>query len=319
MQSSIRLVFNLILTVFFLVILLPIGFAKEPVMISAKKITEQEIPTIDGKIDKVWDSVEPMEIELSGEVELVNTRIVYTAKEVYFLFEWEDYTKSVNRLYTYTSGTWEASEDNVDSLNILWNLNMDKFNQDGCQILCHKEEKLSAMHTRKPGEKLDLWRWRSQLTNPLGYADDQYMQDVIGDFEGDTTGKRPDSGRSGYFMNWDSTKKRPLYIGKQKHSVTLFKDEAIVVNDSTKFPEGMVVPKEALRTPEGSRADLKAKAIWEDDKWTLELKRALSTKDLENDVQFTDLKKGYIFGISIHEDGFQDEHATADLLQLNFK
>lgn len=48
--------------------------------------------------------------------------------------------------------------------------------------------------------------------------------------------------------------------------------------------------------PTGSRADVRAKAVWNNKKWTIEFGRALKTNN-EDDIQF-EINKSYQFGIS---------------------
>jgi hypothetical protein len=49
------------------------------------------------------------------------------------------------------------------------------------------------------GYFLDLWHWRAARSNPVGFADDQFI----------TAGRLSDSGRGAYATNWDGEKKQP--------------------------------------------------------------------------------------------------------------
>ncbi len=298
-------------------------FAKEIPALQAVKIVEKEAPTIDGKIDSIWQKGTSLVFEASGDEEYeVSGKALYTDESVYFLFEWNDDDETLSRIYTFQGGKWEAHEDNEDMINLAWDIhgNIDKYPTEGCRRICHEDnDEYSSMNTKKASEKVDLWQWQSQRTNPTGYGSDQYMRNEIKSIHGIMTGRRDDQKKSGgVTVNWDEAKKRPLYVGKGKGGPFLMKGDAQKVTDSMKFTEGMVVPTEVLERPMGSLGDIQAKGVWADGKWTVELKRALKTGQ-GDDIQFTDLKKAYFFGVAVHNNAFEYEHATADILQLQFK
>ena len=68
----------------------------------------------------------------------------------------------------------------------------------------------------------------------------------------------------------------------------------------------------------GDRGDISAKIAWKDGAWTLVLGRKLSTGS-EFDVQFSDLKKEYPFGMAVF-DTAQVRHAyTPGVLKMVFE
>jgi hypothetical protein len=78
----------------------------------------------------------------------------------------------------------------------------------------------------------------------------------------------------------------------------LLRKDAVEIKDG-KFKRGDRLPREVLEKPAGSRGDIEAKAVWERERWTLEIRRARETGDRENDVQFADASRPYYFGISV--------------------
>ena len=54
------------------------------------------------------------------------------------------------------------------------------------------------------------------------------------------------------------------------------------------------------RIPTNSRADITAKGNWKNGTWTIEFGRKLNTSHAD-DIQFVDLKKRYLFGVSKNE------------------
>ena len=62
-----------------------------------------------------------------------------------------------------------------------------------------------------------------------------------------------------------------------------------------------VVPERVLRNSTGSRGDVLHSATWKDGVWINEFRRALDTGHPNEDVQFTDLGKGYEFSIAVFD------------------
>lgn len=55
------------------------------------------------------------------------------------------------------------------------------FNQAGRMMVCHAGEAgkdFGHKYTSSPGEKGDIWHWKSVRTGPVGQADDQYVDDA---------------------------------------------------------------------------------------------------------------------------------------------
>ena len=288
--------------------------------ITAKKVAKG--PTVDGKIDKIWRKAKRTKVNLPGAF-AVTAKAVYTGSRVYFLFQWPDKTRSLNRVYELANGSWKKRRGNEDRFNLMWNVgdSIRNFKQKGCQIACHqdKETDESSMYTNAPGERGDIWHWKSQRTNPAGYADDQYIISERKTAHDETTGRRADGKSSGSYMkNWDKAKQRPLYMGKGRGGAILLRAKARKVSDGTKFKRGTIVPREVLERPKGSRGDVSAKGVWKKGRWTLEISRVLQTGH-EDDVQFASLAKPFYFGISIHDNSDGDAHETSKVIELKFK
>lgn len=278
-------------------------------------------PKIDGKSDRIWNKIKRTKIDIPGEF-TVNAKAAYTDKKLYLLFQWPDPNMSMNRVYQFKGGKWKKKKGNEDRFNVLWNIggSIEGFQEKGCKVACHKnEEDEGAMYTNSAAERGDLWHWKSQRTNPAGYADDQYVMDKVKTSHGESTGRRADSKTGGsYSSNWDKQKKRPLFtFAKGKGGPVLFKKKAKRVTDSTKFRAGMVVPREVLQKPMGSRGDVEAKGAWKKKKWTLEIARSLKNGN-GDDIQFSDLSQSYFFGISIHDNAGGDRHVTSKVIELRF-
>jgi hypothetical protein len=142
---------------------------------------------------------------------------------------------------------------------------------------------------RAAGYFLDLWHWRAQRSNPVGYADDQFVG----------AGRLSDSGRGAYTTNWDGDRKQPRLmldaakVGRaaltwddivqgrvgQNDIHFLRDDQSVPFNPDAGWKEGDVIPRRILRLPQGSRADIgvSGKARWADGYWDVTLKRKMNT------------------------------------------
>jgi hypothetical protein len=126
----------------------------------------------------------------------------------------------------------------------------------------------------------DIWYWKANRTNPVGYADDMY-----------------------HTLTETETNKSRLMLsrsGKKRHLLRLA-DEGTPAYESTIELDyrGDLLPQYKLLTPSGSRADVKAKGIWQEKWWTIEFGRKLNTGH-GDDVQFTSHgARKYLFGVSI--------------------
>jgi hypothetical protein len=110
------------------------------------------------------------------------------------------------------------------------------------------------------GYFLDLWHWRAARSNPVGYADDQFI----------TAGRLSDSGRGAYATNWDGDKKQPRMMfdpaksggfkalkwddvagGKipQDGVHALKEDISVPFDPNAGWNEGDTIPRRLLRPP----------------------------------------------------------------------
>ncbi|HSB60182.1 MAG TPA: ethylbenzene dehydrogenase-related protein [Vicinamibacteria bacterium] len=288
--------------------------AAAEVEVAVKKVSEA--PAIDGKVEKAWDVVKAVKVTASegpqGDVE-ITMKVLYTDKDVFFLFQWPDKTASLNRLYEFDGKEWKKAKGGEDRFNLMWDINntMKEFPVKGCTVACHKQDKKVTLKTNGPSERMDVWHWKAQRSNPAGYADDQWLGHELKK-EGDEEIARGNDAKTagGYSDNWDKEAKRPKYGFKDavKPGSVLLKKDAVEIKDQ-KFKAGDRLPREVLDKPTGSRGDIEAKAVWDKGRWTLELKRARDTGDKENDIQFTDPARPYYFGISVHDDGGDEDHS----------
>jgi signal transduction histidine kinase len=271
------------------------GFANESSWVGARELVTLAKDGSIGKVD-------------------VSIKTLYNEDNIYFFVSWEDPTESViKNTWSFNGTAWEKSEDE-DRLSFIWNIDgsIDGFDIAGCAMLCHGDR----MHTNAPGERGDMWHWKSSRSNPVGIVDDQWMNDrIVENYteEAYEAAHVIDAGEPFYTANLNEEGVAPKYFEpspvNEDDAKFLFQSEIdggeareIKLSD---FRDGMNVPGYVLQKPSGSRGDIIAKGVWVDGRWNVEFMRSLKNGH-EDDVQF-DTTLTYRFGIAIMDNtgGFE--------------
>ncbi|MBM3469229.1 MAG: hypothetical protein FJX73_00325 [Armatimonadetes bacterium] len=137
---------------------------------------------------------------------------------------------------------------------------------------------------RAEGSFLDLWQWRAYRSSPVGYAGDDYVLEY----------RLADGGRSSF-----TTPARPSFMYDQAKTgfraipearftdllpqLPLVTDRnAVPLDPAIRFTAGDLLPRNVLRVPDGSSADIMANGSWEQGKWVVDLRRKLATGNPED-------------------------------------
>jgi PAS domain S-box-containing protein len=270
-----------------------------------------------------WKTAKELVIRVQdGSIGIVDVSLkaLYDSEYIYFFASWLDSTESVNKdMWTYNGENWTSS-GNEDRIAFFWNIDdsVRGFNIAGCAMLCHGDR----MHTNAPEETADLWQWKASRTNPLGYADDEWLDDTVVEGYDEKAKEAAMHGdgtshlfyNEGYVRNINSEGTAPKYYEPDPESEEdarfIFQwevesGEAVKITDSARFNVGALVPGYILKRPVGNRGDVDAKGVWRDGKWMVEFRRKLNT-GYDSDVQF-DISRTYRFGIAIMDNsgGFE--------------
>jgi hypothetical protein len=303
-----------------LVVLALVAFAHTDVRpatageVTARSIKAGEAPEIDGKVDKIWDRVRATRIPIAegtmGKVD-VTMRVLYTEEDIFFLVQWPDKTMSMNRFWEFDGKEWKRDPGGDDQFAIVWNVgnSVAGFERRGCAELCHSKDRQLFLATSAPAERAQLWTWKAQRTNPVGQAEVQRLVPEVEEVDGVRTGRRRD-GAGGYQANWDPQANRPRFTFKDgvKPGPVLRQAEAVAVKDAGAFKRGARVPRDVVAPFTDGRAVVQAAAVWERNRWTLELRRARKTDDADKAVQFAG-EGPYHFGIAVHDNESADDHS----------
>ncbi len=220
----------------------------------------------------------------------------------------------------------------------------DAWLKSGRGDIWHAKAARGAAFTSASGSNLTISPTTFEVTggtfSMTGYADDKYADVWLDDTQnGEDGGRYGDAGTGAYSHNRIGDKSRPKYMEKSPvdyaDAMVLTQDEIDAgecvgdgttgVSDAdaaTYWPKytalTAVVPERILRQPDGSRADLLFSAVWNNGKWVAEFSRKLNTGH-DDDVQFTDLSKEYLFNIAEFDNSRHGyEHRTSESYYLKF-
>jgi hypothetical protein len=243
----------------------PNGYADQ--ILVAKKVATA--PVLDGNgADAVW--AEAPEITTDDQVAKINMTLkaVYTDTEIFFLVSYPDADKSdTHKTWEWdkTTQMYKTGADREDVFVFKWNMEVHPVD-----LSLKSDDDYAA----------DIWFWKACRTNPSGYADDK-IDRVSSVAVPESTELTSRSGKKMHLM-------REGDEGTAAYTNTLYEDY-----------HGDKMPGFIGAIPTGSQADIKAKGVWADGKWTIEFGRALKT-GYRDDIQFEPSKE-YLFGISRYE------------------
>ena len=309
-------------------------------VLAAKKVAAA--PATDGSLDTAWNGATPLTVKAIGGKNFpggssdITLRAVYTADTVYFYMTYKDPTESVKRSpwVKQADGSWKQLKDPADKggdnntyyedkMAMIWAINSPGFEAKGCMAGCHTGEGKPFGNKYLPsGEKADIWHWKGVRTGTIGQIDDQWLDDTKYDKD-----KAPEAGRKsdpktggGYADNVNEAKSGPKFAlkGNKPAPPYWIVDSEKEPFDDSKYKAGDEVPGIVVAPFTGDRGDIGVKSSWKDGTYTLVFWRKLATNS-DFDVQFTDMKKQYAFGVAVF-DNAQVRHAyVPSVLKLTFE
>lgn len=301
-----------------------VGSAKQTV--TAAKINKAPA----GLDDPAWQKAEAVQVpfegkeKFAGKKAVVTTQAVYTDAGIYFRFNWKDAAKSVTKgAWEFDGEKWFHQKGNEDRISLLFEINrINNFATKGCAVVCHVPSGASNAKDGKFGtisaaEKGDLWHWKAARSDPAGYADDTWLTKI----SEKAGGRKNDAGKGGDKKNLTADKSKPMYMlsaGKTlaKNNI-LLASHAVEIKDYNGFKAGDTITYRMPKTPEGSRADIKAFSRYADGGWTVMLYRKLDTGN-DDDVAFNPRKK-YNFAMALFDDSGDQDSYDSEVLSLQFR
>ncbi|HIG40866.1 MAG: ethylbenzene dehydrogenase-related protein [bacterium] len=250
-----------------------------------------EAPTIDGKIDGLWQLATPLVVSVreaigGADARQVIMRALYTDEQLFILAEWSDTTLSDMRdpfIWNAALKQYEKPSKPDDQFAI-------EFPIDG-------DFEVNMLTT--DGEfTADVWHWKAGRSNPGGWADDK--RHLIR--------KQLVKGGREYALGGHET----VYIARPMDEGT----PAYVRKEKPAGFETEVVNSFGFQQASGSVADVRAKGVHSKSGWTLELARKFDTGHDDDAVIHWD--KDNRFAIAILDDELYWRHSVSGLLYLRF-
>lgn len=249
-----------------------VGFFSASLVMAERDVPCKKVdvaPVLDGQIDDAWADIKPISIDDSASGSKVLLRSVYTENRIHFLVQFPDPVNNFLHkpwLWNPTSNAYETGAHREDTFVFKWNM-MDH----DVNLSAFSDDDYTA----------DVWYWKANRTNPAGYADDK--RQVLGAQPmKKSTEVQSVSGKARHLARYSDAGKAPY-------------TELKSLNEK----QGNLVDRYPVGKPEGSRADVQAKGIWNAGFWTIEFSRNLDTGH-EDDVRLEPTRKdGYLFGVSI--------------------
>lgn len=288
------------------------------------------VPVVDGVAEPLWNTADSLEIVATGASgnflpgSGIQVKAFHNYSWMYFLVTWPD--SSPDRLLdawqltdnSTPEGNWTRTGWGEDAFSFFFDDGLgpeQNFSSSGCAALCHAGP--DQMHTTSPGF-LDLWHWSAARTDPLGFADDRYLDNGTKQGGSSTGGLHPDTADP--FSNntvvtaygdrpWVINASAPL---TSEHIADGDK-QAIdwITPNSGAFPNGTVIPAWVLSPPAFGEGDVRALATHNGTGWTLEVARPLATGDVTgHDVDVADLGVVYYFSVSVTDNKTLLNHST---------
>jgi hypothetical protein len=167
-----------------------------------RRVSAADVPVIDGdSSDRAWRMAEPyyMDTDHGGNFDgkgetTVEVRAVHDSHRAYFLFTWDDPTRSLKQLpLMKTADGWKLLHDgyesgdehayNEDKFSVLFTtltvtLAGDRTFHASNKPLANEPRTMTGRglhYTEKLGLYADVWEWKATSTNPSRYLDDDHF------------------------------------------------------------------------------------------------------------------------------------------------
>lgn len=247
----------------------------------------------------------------------ITVKALHNGVDAFFFIEWEDPSESLRHLpLIKTDEGWKVTESGFDrfdetehyedKLAVMLSGNCD-FGASGTAHL--GPEPLAGKppnwhgkgyHFAVDGGLRDVWHWKAVRTNDMFLADDNHFgapDAVRSGLRRYTAGYLPDPKESGgYLENWQWYRPDtivPKRLPKRPADLEPYQRQQDAVlswwvpwysydlydSSNDTYPVGTVMPSVLYASSrfEGDRADVRARGVWRNGRWSLELVRALDT------------------------------------------
>lgn len=242
------------------------------VLAAAQEVPSMRVdvaPVIDGlDDDPAWQETKPVAVKDRASGAMILIRSVHTGEALYFSVRFPDNARNPLHkpwLWNAEQRAYDEGPHREDTFVFKWNMagrpvDLSNFSDDDYTA--------------------DIWYWKANRTDPAGYADDKTHH----------LGSQPAKGAT----ELTSATGRTRFLTRSSDA-----GKAAYTEYTPSAHEGQSVDRYPPATPQGSRADVRAKGRWDNGMWHIEFERRLDTGH-DDDVRFDPAGGGsYLFGVSI--------------------
>lgn len=278
-----------------------------------------QAPVIDGTIDAVWSNAKSFDVVVGADVthqnyfgqQTIMMKAVSHNNILYILARWDDPsgTESImKKQWGYNGTSWTKSSQDEDRFFLMFDAGNNGTEGANCATMCHKPS--SGMMATTGGGQVDVWHWKAARTNPGGALDDKWW---------DGAGRGSDAKNSSLYLDnvqIVNNVEMPKYMHTSGPSYTgkfLFVEDTVSFNASMNWT-GMSLPFYCIdSSATGSRWEVKAKGVYSNGTWTLEMKRAFNTGN-SDDVVLASGKVEVTIAITDNSGGDHSGSGTFDII-----
>ena len=263
----------------------------KPLRLASVRVTTA--PTVDGSAnDPLWRSAKPLEVVAKRVMEpnigastRASVRSVHTATHIYFLISWEDATQDVS----HRSWIWNAEKKAYDE-------GPDR--EDMFSLGFQHTGEFTADMLSPVDTVWEIWHWKAFRTNPQGFAMDKTHRHARSKPEGRANVHKARDGSDIWISRPEDTGET---VEKRQPAPATYQGDRVAG-----YTPG---------NPSGSTADVRAKGVWANGRWTLELERRLDTGN-PDDTAF-DVARSYKMALATFDrTGAMDK--ASGLIELKF-
>lgn len=204
--------------------------------------------TVDGNMSE-WKDISAISVPLTGKgkVDSVDLKAAIHGDMIYLLAVWNDDSENI----LHKPYKWDEAKQSYQRTKQL---------EDRFAVSLAMSGSFSASKQDGSTFTADVWHWKASRTNPTGLAHDKRHVVSAEKPAGKSKKLKTPDGKIVYVQ-------RPSDAGDK-----LYKSTKYDVKQEDIMPRYLVT-----ENPTGSITDIKAKGIWKDGKWVLELARKLNT------------------------------------------
>ncbi len=199
---------------------------------------------------------------------------------------------------------WPDNEENITHKPYVWDEEAQRYTkgtdrEDRFALQFELSGEYSSDWANAKNFEADMWHWKAARSNPSGLAHDK--KTTLSNTKLLRAASIPSPEGNNRYVLRASDAGTPLYRTLRYSGVK----------------EQDVMPKYKLHpNPQGSIADVKAKGVWHDGSWHLELSRKLNTGH-SDDTQFV-LNQAVRGGIAVFDASSEDDHVISKTLLFQF-